>query len=204
MRGPPSPGKFFPGISGRRLIHWGAMQRYLLLFIGATVTIALDQWTKVLAASSLAVGGLPADAHQIRTRVHEVFESWFHLRLAGNKGAAWGLFRGLPDDWRVPFFLVIGVVAIAVIFTLYRKAHGHRLQQVALTLILGGAIGNLIDRVRLGYVIDFIDWHYGDWHWPTFNIADVGISVGVGLLLLDMLIHKKPSKAEEAARIARE
>lgn len=181
------------------------MQRYLLLAVGSVLTIALDQWTKVLAASSLAVGGLPADAHQIRTRVYEVFESWFHLRLAGNKGAAWGLFRSLPDSWRVPFFVVIGVVAIAVIFTLYRKAHGMRLQQLALTLILGGAIGNLIDRVRLGYVVDFIDWHFNkSWHWPTFNIADVAISVGVGLMLVDMLIHRKPSKAEEAARIARE
>ena len=181
------------------------MQRYLLLIVGSVLTIALDQWTKVMAVSSLAVGALPADAHQIRTRVHEVFESWFHLRLAGNKGAAWGLFRSLPESWRVPFFVVISLVAVAVIVTLYRKAHGLRMQQVALTLIMGGAIGNLIDRIRLGYVIDFIDWHTNQsWHWPTFNIADVGISVGVGLLLLDMLIHKKPTRAEEAARIARE
>lgn len=178
------------------------MSRYLLLAIGATITIVLDQITKIWAVKALAVGGeLPAEAHQIRTEVHTVFESWFNLRLAGNKGAAWGLFRDLPEQWRVLFFAVIGVIAIIVIIAFFRSAKGQRMLSVALTLILGGAIGNLIDRVRLGYVVDFIDWHYLDrWHWPTFNIADVAISVGVGLLLLDMIIHRgDPERKTQAA-----
>ena len=105
-------------------------------------------------------------------------------------GAAWGIFGNLPDGWRVPFFVVIGVVAIAVIIGIYRSSDGQNLVRWALTLVLGGAIGNLIDRVRLGFVVDFIDWHYKTHHWPTFNIADVAISVGVGLLILDMIVNR--------------
>lgn len=178
------------------------MIRYVLLIIGAALTLALDQWTKIRVASAVVLpdGVLPVDARDIRSRVEPVFEGWFNLRVAGNKGAAWGLFRDLPDDWRVPFFLVIGAVAIVAIVAFYRSAVGQKMLSVALTLILGGALGNLTDRVRLGYVVDFIDWHYGDWHWPTFNIADVAISVGVGLLLLDMLLHRgePPATADPA------
>lgn len=179
------------------------MLRYVLFATGAIALIALDQLTKVLAVEALVLpdGRLPESAHQIRTSVHPVFESWFNLRVAGNKGAAWGIFRDLPDEWRVTFFTVIGVVAIAVIVAFFRSARGQKMLSVALTCILGGAIGNLIDRVRLGYVVDFIDWHYRDmWHWPTFNIADVGISVGVGLLLLDMILHRgDPKRKTEPA-----
>ncbi|MEE2756595.1 MAG: signal peptidase II [Myxococcota bacterium] len=168
------------------------MQRYRLLIIGSTITIILDQITKIWAVRALSRlnGTLPETAREIRTQVYVVFESWFNFRLTGNKGAAWGIFGGLPDGWRVPFFVVIGVVAIAVIIGIYRSSDGQNLVRWALTLVLGGAIGNLIDRVRLGYVIDFIDWHYKTHHWPTFNIADVAISVGVGLLILDMIVNR--------------
>ncbi len=178
--------------------------RYMLLAVGATVTIILDQITKVWAAGALARGGeLPADAAMI-PRISEtkvIFESWFNFKLAGNKGAAWGLFRNLPEQWRVAFFVVISLVAIVVIVGLYRKADDQHLLRWALTLIMGGAIGNLIDRIRLGYVIDFIDWHTNNtWHWPTFNVADIAISVGVGLLILDMIVQgRKPAEDEAPA-----
>ena len=178
------------------------MRKYLLLAVGSAVTIAADQITKMWSVKALSQSGtLPADAARIRGPGYDtyvVFESWWNFKLAGNKGAAWGLFRDLPEQWRVAFFVVISLVAIAVIVSLFRKAE-HRLLQWALTLILGGAMGNLIDRVRLGFVIDFIDWHTNDtWHWPTFNIADVAISVGVGLLLVDMLVNGKKHKDDEA------
>ncbi|MCA9537497.1 MAG: signal peptidase II [Myxococcales bacterium] len=177
------------------------MRRYLLLLIGSVVTIAFDQITKIWAVNALVVpnGDLPEDAHRIRSEVYSVTESWWNFKVAGNKGAAWGLFRDLPEGWRVAFFVLIGLVAIAFIIALYRRARGHQPLSTALTLILGGAIGNLIDRVRLGYVIDFIDWYYApsNWHWPTFNIADVAISVGVGLLLIDMILHRG-ERAEKA------
>jgi len=182
------------------------MNRYLLLLIGSTATVIADQITKIWAVRALMRpnGELPESGdifmcHPNRVEalqqyvcsdIHVVFESWFNFKIALNKGAAWGLFRNLSPDWRVPFFVLISAVAVTVIILFYRKIEGQRLVGSALVLILGGAIGNLIDRVRLGWVIDFIDWHYGDSHWPTFNIADVAISVGVGLMILDMIVNR--------------
>ncbi len=182
------------------------MNRYLLLLIGSTATVIADQLTKIWAVRALMLpnGQLPESGdifmchpdrlHLVQkyvcSDIYVVFESWFNFKIALNKGAAWGLFRNLSPDWRVPFFVLISAVAVTVIILFYRKIEGQRLVGSALVLILGGAIGNLIDRVRLGWVVDFIDWHYGDSHWPTFNIADVAISVGVGLMVLDMIVNR--------------
>ena len=168
------------------------MQRYLFLIIGATITVILDQVTKIWAVSALSLpnGVLPDTVYQIRSRLIVVFESWWNFRLTGNRGAAWGIFGGVDDSLRVPFFFVISMIAIGAIIYIYRSAQGQKLLQTGLMLILGGAIGNLIDRVRIGYVVDFIDWHYKNHHWPTFNIADVAISVGVGLFILDAIINR--------------
>ena len=176
------------------------MLRYVYLGVGALIILALDQITKVKVAAALVLpdGVLPTDARAIRSEIHPVTETWFNLRVTGNKGAAWGLFRDLPETWRIPFFVIIGAVALVVILLFFRSARGQKVLSVGLTCILGGALGNLSDRVRLGYVVDFIDWYYGDWHWPTFNVADVAISVGVGLLLVDMVIHRgePPERSE--------
>jgi len=188
------------------------MNRYLLLFIGSTVTVIVDQITKIWSVRALMRpdGQLPESGDMFRcplnadvvaypcTDLYVVFESWFNFKIALNKGAAWGLFRELPADWRVPFFVLISAVAVTVILLFYRKVEGQRLVGSALVLIMGGAIGNLIDRIRLGWVIDFIDWHVGDSHWPTFNVADVAISVGVGLMILDMIVnrHEEPTPKE--------
>ena len=169
------------------------MQRYLLLIIGSVTTVILDQLTKIWAVGALALpdGTLPEFAHEIRSRLIVVFESWWNFRLTGNKGAAWGIFGGMSDDYRVLFFFVISMVAMGAIIYIYRSADGQKILRWALTLILGGAIGNLIDRLRLGYVVDFIDWHYQNYHWPTFNIADVAISVGIGLFVLDAIVNRE-------------
>ena len=111
--------------------------------------------------------------------------------MVGNPGAAWGIFRDLPDAWRVHFFLVLTLAACAGIAYAYKQATPSQARvRWALMLVMGGAIGNLIDRLRIGYVIDFVEWFYGDFTWPNFNVADVGISVGVGLLLLDSLLTR--------------
>lgn len=178
------------------------MSRYLWLLLGAGVTVVLDQLTKIWAVEALVPGGLPRDSAHIRTDVHTVFESWFNLRVAGNKGGAWGVLRDLPETWRVLFFVVVGIVAIVAIIAFYRAARGRRSLSVALTLILGGAIGNLIDRVRLGFVVDFIDWHYVDrWHFPTFNIADVAITIGLGLLFIDMIGDLRGTRSGSAEAV---
>jgi signal peptidase II len=140
----------------------------------------------------------------------EVVEGHLAFILAKNKGGAWGLLQGATENLRRPFFLLVSVAAIWFIMTLYRKLHPrqHALRW-GLPLVLGGALGNVVDRIRYGYVIDFIDYHsewvrsMNEWvkkyvhdhlvtdHWPTFNIADVAICVGVGLMAVDMFFSPK-------------
>lgn len=162
--------------------------------------VVADQLTKWWAVSALYPGDLPEQAGLLRrnTQTYEVFESWFRFELAGNKGAAFSIFGTMSESFRVPFFVILTAAAIGLIFMLYRKTpDDQRLMKTALAFVMGGAIGNLIDRVVRGYVIDFISWHYGnEWAWPTFNIADVAISVGVGLLLIDAFFQKKPPETE--------
>jgi len=120
----------------------------------------------------------------------EVIPDFFHLKYVENRGAAWGFLKDADDAWRRPFFIGVSLLAIVIILVLsYRVSIEQRMVLGALGCILAGALGNFIDRIRLNYVIDFIDWHYRDvYHWPTFNIADAAITVGVGLLFLDMAL----------------
>jgi signal peptidase II len=143
-------------------------------WISALVLI-LDQLTKWLANSALALGEsivlLPMVA----------------ITKAYNYGAAFS-FLGSASGWQRWFFIVLAVVVSSVLLVwLARLAQHERGTALALSLILGGAVGNLMDRVLYGYVIDFIDVYYHAWHWPTFNIADSAITLGAGLLILDAL-----------------
>ena len=119
----------------------------------------------------------------------EVIEGFFYLTHVRNPGAAFGLFATAPPTFRLTFFIGISVVAIGIIVSFFRKlAPGDRLSALALGLILGGALGNLIDRIRYGEVVDFL--HFRLWKgysWPDFNFADSFIVVGVGLLVLELL-----------------
>ncbi len=120
--------------------------------------------------------------------VVEVVESFWHFRYVENPGAAWGFLSGSAAWFRTPFFLVMSTLAMGFMVYYFRQTRpGQWLVRLALALVFGGAVGNFLDRVRLGYVIDFIDWHWYDAHWPTFNIADACISVGVCLMVIDML-----------------
>jgi signal peptidase II len=133
--------------------------------------------------------------------------------LAKNKGGAWGLLQGESENVRRPFFLLVSVAAIAFIVTLYRRLQPRQYAlKWGLPLVLGGALGNVFDRIRYGYVIDFIDYR-ADWlkkmnelvqkyypkhivtdHWPTFNVADIAICVGVALMAIDMLTARRGKK----------
>jgi signal peptidase II len=131
----------------------------------------------------------------------KVIDGFWSWRYAENKGAAWSLFARAGDAFRVPFLVGVSILAVFFIVNFVRKLEENQtLLLIALCLICGGAIGNLIDRIYLGYVIDFIDWYVGTAHWPTFNIADSAISVGVGLIGLNMLLEhfgkKKPVEAK--------
>ena len=122
-----------------------------------------------------------------------VVDNFFQITYVRNRGAA---FSFLSDaSWRLPFFITISIVAALVILIAFNKLRDdQKLAHTSLAMIFSGAVGNLIDRVRLGEVIDFLDVHWYRHHWPAFNVADSLICVGVFLLALDMLLEEKRLK----------
>ena len=150
-------------------------------------------WFTAITAAIVVLDQLTKYAVVQRFRLHEsvrVIPGFFDLTYVRNPGAAFGFLAGASGVWRSIFFITISLVALVVIAALVRQTR-DRLSLYAFALIGGGAVGNLIDRVRFGEVVDFIDWYYRTYHWPTFNIADSAISLGVGLLVIDTLFHRK-------------
>lgn len=142
-------------------------------FILALLVIALDQYTKMWASNELVY------------RVPVEVTAWFDLMLAHNTGAAFS-FLASAGGWQRWFLAAVALlVSVFVAVWLTRLEPQQRLLRVSLGLILGGGLGNLVDRVTLGYVVDFISWHYQSWYWPAFNIADSAIFCGAILLLWD-------------------
>jgi len=151
------------------------------LWVGSIIGIVLllDQVTKYIIGKHVSL-----------FEVIPVIPGFFNITHVRNKGAAFSLFSGAPEAFRSLFFATVTIVAIVVIVLLIRKTN-ERLLIVAFSLIAGGAVGNLIDRVRYGEVVDFIQWYVKSYYWPSFNIADSAITVGVCLLAVDMLFHKQ-------------
>jgi len=182
----------------------------VFLAVVAIVSFFADIGSKIWAEQRL--GGYPGYVN--------VSDDHLQFVLAKNKGGAWGLLQAQNESIRRPFFLLVSLVAIVFIVTLYNKARPkqHALKW-GLPLVLGGALGNVFDRVRYGHVIDFIDFR-ADWiksfnmliqkrvpghivtdHWPTFNVADVCICVGVGLMAIDMIASKRGPKKKALSAI---
>lgn len=162
------------------------MTRVHYIIIAAAVVL-LDIWTKALVLA--------------RLHLHEsipVIPGFFNIVYVRNTGAAFGIGANAGSNL-VPLLLTLGALTVFLIVVVYslRTAASDRLLQTGLHLILGGAIGNLIDRFRFGYVVDFLDVYVGRYHWPAFNVADSAICIGIGLLFLDM--RKKPSENVAAA-----
>ena len=160
------------------------MKRFHYLAISLAI-IALDALTKWLVAARI-------DLHESIAVIPNLFEI-VHVR---NTGAAFGIGAN-TDSHIVPMLLNGGAIIVFAVVVVYalRTAVTDRMLQVALHLILGGAIGNLVDRFRFGYVVDFLDFYVRDHHWPAFNIADSAICVGIGLLFLDMKKHPEEKEA---------
>jgi signal peptidase II len=200
---------------------------YRLLLVIGLLTFAADQGTKYLAVSRLtgALDGRtglgrvsaflfapsPFETTPVGLRApldagRAVHPDYFHLRYVENPGAAWGLWSNLPDRFRQPFFLVVSVLALGFILFMYsRLAEAHRFLRTALALVTGGALGNFMDRLLRGYVIDFIDWHWRNapgMRWPTFNVADVAITVGVGLILVESMRWRADEPATAGVGLA--
>ncbi len=115
--------------------------------------------------------------------------AFFNLVLTHNQGAAFS-FLANAAGWQRGFFVVIALTAIVVIVVLLARHAGDKLFCLSLALILGGALGNVIDRIALGYVVDFLDFHLAGWHWPAFNLADSAISAGAVLLVVESLLPR--------------
>ena len=162
------------------------MKRIHYLLITATI-IVLDIWTKALVLRRI-------DLHE----AVEVIPNFFQLVHVRNTGAAFGIGANAASKI-VPLLLNIGALAVFGVVVVYalRSSVTDRVLQTGLHLILGGAVGNLLDRFRFGYVVDFLDVYIGRHHWPAFNVADSAICIGIALLFFDM--KKKPESETETA-----
>ncbi len=190
------------GAARRAIDPSKAHPSYLFLAVVSIVTLGSDIGSKLWAE------------HRLETYppFNPIWQSHLTFTLARNRGGAWGLLQGASENVRRPFFLLVSVAAITFIVTLYRRLQPRqRALKWGLPLVLGGALGNVFDRIRYGWVIDFIDYK-AEWvrkmndlvgrafpgsrsvatdHWPTFNVADVAICVGVALMAIDMFTSKR-------------
>lgn len=161
-----------------------------LLVIVTIISAAADLGSKWWAKAMLS------GADKGKPRHITVIPNHFDFIYTLNPGGAWSFLRGLPENIRRPFFLFVSSAAVVFIISVYRRLHPEQwAMRWGLPLALGGAIGNLVDRVRYGSVIDFIDWYTTykgrEMHWPTFNVADIAIVVGVLLMAIDTFTGRR-------------
>lgn len=151
------------------------------LWLSAAI-VAVDQGTKYLATAHL--------------ELYEPLEivSFFNLTLLHNTGAAFSFLNNAGGWQRWALSGLAVVVSVFIMYWLPRLRDARYTMPLGLALVLGGTLGNLVDRLALGYVIDFLDFHIGDWHWPAFNVADSAITVGAIILVLDTL-RRQPEDA---------
>ncbi len=203
------------------------MRRKLVIGIGLVLSlVVIDQWTKYLTLRDLSfaydgkesfserlgvfLGGSPPlgfDGYHFRpTRPVELSENFFRLRYAENPGAAFGMFRTMPANLRGPMFHVISIGAIFLIAFYFSKLSGsdpvEKWALFGLPTVLAGTIGNYIDRIARGFVIDFLEAHWKNGpSWPAFNVADAAICVGVGMLVIDAFVRREKKDAPVDAEL---
>jgi signal peptidase II len=168
--------------------HLHAMRR--MYFLAALIVLLLDRFTKWLVSERI----------QLHDSI-QVIPGFFRLTHVQNRGAAFGLFADSPSEWKVAILVAFSLIALVVVSALlWRNSHSLTMTGTALALILGGAIGNLWDRVLAGHVVDFLDFYVGTYHWPAFNVADSAIVIGALLLVAEILF--KP--AMDSGRVVRQ
>jgi signal peptidase II len=156
--------------------------KYLFLVTVAIPLIVLDQATKLIIVRTM-------DLHTIIP----VIRNFFDIVHARNQGAAFGILR--DSSIRLPFLISVSLLAVLILVALFRKLRPEqKLSAWGLSLVLSGAVGNLIDRVRLGEVVDFLSVHWYGLYWPAFNVADSAICIGVGMLVIDMIQEERRKK----------
>lgn len=158
------------------------------LFVSLAILV-LDQWTKWLV-----------EIHLPHSTSHPVISGFLNLTHVQNTGVAFGLFAAQGADGSSWLLVVLGLVALAAVFLYFRMAPAHdRLLLVSLALVVGGAAGNLVDRIASGAVTDFVDVYVGTYHWPAFNVADSAITVGIVLMILDSFRTRQRPESGSAA-----
>lgn len=157
----------------------------LVWFAIAAAILLLDQWSKLWIVERYAYGDT------------EFFSSFFNLVRAHNYGAAFSFLSDAGGWQRWGFSLLAAVISTMIIVWIARLPMHRKLEGLALALILGGALGNLYDRLTLGYVVDFLDFHWSGKHFPAFNVADTGISVGAAILIFDTLVNGPDADSKE-------
>lgn len=189
----------------------------------AVAVIAIDQWTKFLVLDRLTTaldqapsrvgqffGAAPPpafDGYHYRPKEQVVLsDDFFRLRYAENPGAAFGLFRNVPPDYRGPLFHLVSLGAVVLILNTFRKLKGEKKERwalIGLPLVFGGALGNYVDRLARGFVVDFLEAHWFDKaYWPAFNVADSAIVVGVAMLLIDSFVRPEQAEKDKEAPVA--
>ncbi|HRK01036.1 MAG TPA: signal peptidase II [Oligoflexia bacterium] len=166
--------------------------KYLILLAVSGTIISIDQLTKQIVVQRFLLG-----------ESVEVISGFFNLTYVHNPGAAFGFLAQAHSGFRVPFFIVVPMIALAIIGFIFRKVDDRDLKlSGALSLVIGGAVGNLIDRVAYNYVIDFLDFHWNyAIHFPAFNVADIAITVGVAILIID-IFQKESAQAKNVSNAA--
>jgi len=155
--------------------------KYWVLLILCVAIIVMDQWTKDVVQQRLA----------LYQRV-EVIQGFFNLTHVRNPGGAFGIFGGEKGGLGSWLFVLVSLVAIgSILFLLVKTKEGEKTLSFSFSLVLSGAVGNLIDRLRFGEVVDFLDFHLHSYHWPAFNVADSAICIGIGLMAFDLLIRDR-------------
>ncbi len=156
-----------------------------LLWLSALVVL-FDQWTKTVASSHLAL------------YIPQKVTSFFNLTLMHNEGVAFSILAN-QSGWQRYFIAVVAsLIVIWLLYWLYQNKSSQRLQNTALVLVIGGAIGNIWDRIVLGYVVDFIELHYQQYYWPAFNLADSAICLGAVLLIIDAIKNRHENTAGQS------
>ncbi len=157
-------------------------------FLIAFAVLLLDRYTKRLVATRITLG----DSITVIKRI-------FYITHVENSGAAFGIFNDSPSHWKIALLVTFSIAALVIVSALlWRSSHALTASAVGLSLILGGALGNLWDRLLSGRVVDFLLVYLGSYQWPAFNVADSAIVVGAALLVFEILFTKTP-EAEKAA-----
>jgi len=168
------------------MTHQHVMRRFHFLI--AFVVVLFDRVTKSVVAKNISLH----DGKQ-------VIPGFFRIIHAENRGAAFGLFADSPAQWKIAMLVLFSIVALVIVSALlWRNSHSMSTTGIGLALILGGALGNLWDRLLNGRVVDFLLFYIGQYQWPAFNVADSAIVIGAGLLVIEILFAKSPAQETHA------